>query len=475
MRLKFIMKKFNPILLICLLLVCFSCENNTQEQSQNEPSPEQTSIESSALSAYNRAVNPPIPSINIELNNWKMNAEKGKTISLEDGTQIIIPANAFLDTQGKLIEGEVDIKFRAFHDAADIIASGIIMSDLKNNNYMQTAGMFEIRGAQNGQEIQINPENPLTVELASFIEGDEYQFFQLEEDKKEWVDLGTAAPKPNIRKRKKLNELPPCPPKPTEPAANNPDNFVFDLEVDYKNFPELKSYHGVVWEYAGTTDETNPEKNPVVFESNWNDISLAPGDRKGTYQLTLKENKRIESKEFKTIVKPVLKGLDYDQAIARFQAKDKEYKQVFELRKSETERLSKEADLLRSFRVSNFGIFNWDIWKQPGRILCDIEPDFGDPSLNKFKKSVKLFQVTADGRSVIVYHYNDLPKFSFDPSLDNQLIAILPGNKWAVFNQADFDQLKTTVERQEGSEKQTIRFKLMEEELASLDDLKAVI
>ncbi|NJN77433.1 MAG: hypothetical protein HC803_03155 [Saprospiraceae bacterium] len=66
------------------------------------------------------------------------------------------------------MKGKVDISYREFHDAAAIIASGIPMTNSEGDKYMETAGMFEINGSQNGQEVGIADDKEIEVKMGSF-------------------------------------------------------------------------------------------------------------------------------------------------------------------------------------------------------------------------------------------------------------------------------------------------------------------
>jgi hypothetical protein len=231
----------------------------------------------------------------------------------------------------------------------------------------------------------------------------------------------------------------------------------------------LSAYHGVVWQYNGNNEAKNPETNSWVFKENWKDIELKAVDvTKGNYELILKNSE----KEFITDVSPALKGMDLDKAMKLFADKDATYQKMKTARIDEEQRIEQEADLMRTFRVSNFGIFNWDIWKRPNRRKCLANFDFGQET-DKYINNISVFLVTGSQRSVVRYYKNDFDRFSFDPNDDNLLIAVLPGNKVAYFKAEDFKNIDLTMLGEQKT--YTFKMKIEENAVASVDDLASII
>lgn len=428
-----VLRFFTPIMAGAFLLVasCESTTNNTTVDAADMPTDD--------VVAATLAVAPPIPGIDVPFTTYKVPVSKGMTIETPTGTTIEVPANAFVDKDGNPIEGEVEIDFREFHDATDIVASGIPMHNPETGEYMETAGMFEIKGQQNGQEVFVKGDKNIAVNLASFNEGDDFNFYRLGPKDCRWEDKGTAKPQPNTKKETRLAELDRAlPAKPIGPRKQeDAENFIFDLDVNYAMYPELRPFKNVVWEYAG--EGKDPEKNDWIFTSNWDDIKLEKSST-GYYELVLASTE----KNFKTLVRPVLSGKNYEEALALFNdTKMKEYNDIKEAQQAERARLAAQGNLTRSFNIGGFGIYNWDVWKAPGRVKCPVKPQFDqlagmDQEINR---SVQYFLVQGK-RSVVRYNgKNDLRRFSFDPRNNNAMIAVLPEGKVAVFSAADFKKL----------------------------------
>ena len=88
------------------------------------------------------------------------NASDGYEFHASNGTHLSIPPKAFLTKDGKLVNGEVNVKFREFHDAKSILLSGIPMQLNENRDeYMQSAGMMELRAFKGRESLVYKMEN----------------------------------------------------------------------------------------------------------------------------------------------------------------------------------------------------------------------------------------------------------------------------------------------------------------------------
>ena len=460
------MKKLTYLLALVVLVALQSCQSESGDATASNDVKIQTLVENEAKE---RGILPPFEDIDVPFSDYTVDVSQGRTITTESGTTIIIPKGAFKDADGNPVKGNVDIAYREFHDAAAIIASGIPMTNAEGDKYMETAGMFEINGSQNGQEVNIADNKEIEVKMASFVEGENFDFFRFDKKACNWETKGTAKPTKNVAKLEKIKKLPKVPNQPAKPTKFDENAFVFDLDINYESFPELRAYHGVVWQYDGQSAKNDPKKNDWVFQENWTKIDVKSVQPEfGKYKLILKNGQ----KSFTTSITPALKGMDYEEAIAQFKKKNEEYEELKEARVEEEQRLDNEADLMRSFKVGNFGVFNWDIWKNPKRKRCLANFDFGQHTKKHINK-VSIFLVAGTIRSVVRYFKKDFDKFSFNPNDDNMLIAVLPDNKIAYFTKEDFKNIDMTML---GDQSQyTFKMTVLDDPVASVDDLESII
>jgi hypothetical protein len=322
---------------------------------------------------------PPISKLNVPYTSYKVKAEQGATIKHKSNSKIIIPKKAFVDKQGQDIVGEVEIKYREFHNQADIIASGIPMTydSAGVQSHFESAGMIDIKGYQNGEPVFINPKKQITVEFASEHKEDKYNMYELDTVAKNWTYLcrdnslinkktlasktatsnitseKTDSPKaielqkqidaipPKIEAEKitytkKVNQLPKAtePSKPTKAVAGRPQ---FELEVNYKEFPELEAFKNAVFEVGSE----NKNYNSKLADITWSSAEVSEGPQKGkNYLLTLKLRERVE----KLVVYPALTGADYDEALKSYESKFADYKNLAAKREADEKRLKEEFE-----------------------------------------------------------------------------------------------------------------------------------
>ncbi|MGC6531713.1 MAG: hypothetical protein ACON34_01805, partial [Flavobacteriales bacterium] len=105
-----------------------------------------------------------------------------------------VPAGCLVDADGNPITGEVDLDYREFRNKADLFLSGIPMEyDSAGTAYtFESAGMFELRGQQNGQEVFIANNRNLTVEMEQLQASTEFSQYVLVEETGEWVFMRPA-------------------------------------------------------------------------------------------------------------------------------------------------------------------------------------------------------------------------------------------------------------------------------------------
>jgi hypothetical protein len=138
----------------------------------------------------------------------------------------------------------------------------------------------------------------------------------------------------------------------------------------------------------------------------------------------------------------------------------------------ESKRVQEENNVLRSFQIKKFGIYNWDrFYKNDNVIKLVADFNFGS-DLNGYN-DISIFLISGqDQNTIIKYSKSDWDKFSFDPSSYNQMIAVLPENKIALYDQADFKNLN--LDEIKKAHKFTFKMKILDK-IKSLDQLNKIL
>lgn len=133
-------------------------------------------------------VQPALAGIDIADTTFVVDASKGGSFLYSSGSVIRIPEGGFLDSSGALVKGNVEIKYREFHQAAEIFISGIPMTydSAGTQFHFESAGMLEITAWQKGKSLKANPAAPLKVAMATNSNEEKFNVYYLDTVNKNW-------------------------------------------------------------------------------------------------------------------------------------------------------------------------------------------------------------------------------------------------------------------------------------------------
>jgi hypothetical protein len=426
-------------------------------------------------------INPPLQDVNIPYAIYNVNAEKGGTIDFKTGSTIVIPKNAFVDDNGKLLKGDIELRYREFHDVIDFFVAGIPMTyDSAGVRYhFESAGMMEMLAFQNGKEVNMAKDKSINVELASNQKGAEYNLYKLDTLKNNWSCLGkdrvvennpTSSGKgreqailasiPEIKeikiqkeeskkeKETKIASLAKPKEKPSEPLKLSKERYAFNIDVDPKEFPELAVFKNVVFEVSPENTNFNRE----MYNITWDEVTVKEGTKKGqNYWLNLKKGSQKQD----LLVYPVLEGKNYEKAQAEYQGKLDKYTLALEKRKfdeklieldykQKLESLKKqqkqvelkwkanmerefaatetEQKVKRMFAINSFGVYNCD---NPLAFPTGVTTKAN--LLNEKNEKVMCYEVYLVDRAknaLFTYTKNPIVKFSFNDQTKNVLWTV---------------------------------------------------
>ena len=447
-----------------------------------------TSIQQLSTKNQQPTVNPPLKGLNIDYTTYKVIAESGASLDFKSGSKLIIPQNVFADENGNLLKGEIELRYREFHDAVDFFVSGIPMTyDSAGVKYhFESAGMMEMLAYQNGKQVKMVKDKSINVEMASNIKGTEYNLYKLDTLQNNWSCLGKdkVVEKPAVggakpvskeiaitkaeetpeykkietkkeviikEKEKQIASLPKPTAEPRKPVEARKEKHTFDIAVDPTEFPELAVYKGVWFEVG----DENKNFSTLSYDIIWDDAALKEGTKKGeNYQLTLTKG----SKVLQLIVYPVFEGKSYQAALKNYETKFEKYTAVIEKRKEDEKRIEEEAQarllaynkqqeeiarkwkeeqenqyklsdtqekVTRMFTINSFGIFNSDCpHNYPQGVLCTA-------NLVKDKNAqldcYNIYLVDKARTALFTYYKNPVAQFTFNPQSKNMIWTVENG------------------------------------------------
>jgi hypothetical protein len=365
------------ITVVCTITYFSIVNQQTKQNQKNETLiTQKTSNTGTQKKAF---VSEPSSKLKIPYSSYKVDGKKGGTIAHNSSSKIKIPQNSFVDKHGKEIVGEVTIHYKEFHDLGDVVVSGVPMAyDSAGIKYnLESAGMFDIRGYQNGEPVFIKKDKNIEVTLASQNGDDRFNQYYLDTINRNWQylkrdDIHTVASKtathaehtnvlggqPNSTPKlkalkqqietvipKKIDSVQkvyttqieklPVPKEPVKPVKQTAGRPTFKLDGSYDDFPELSAFNNVIFEVGSENKNYSKE----LHEITWSDVKITQGPVKGkNYVLNLSYRNRNE----KLIVYPVLSVEEFAKAEKQFEKKFETYQGLVEKREAKEKQLLEE-------------------------------------------------------------------------------------------------------------------------------------
>lgn len=101
--------------------------------------------------------------IRSESQKFQIDASSDNIITGKNGTQVFVPKNSFINADGELVTGKVDIEVIEVLSVADIIKTNL--QTVSNGRPLQSEGMLYIDAKSNGQQITLANDKKLQIEL----------------------------------------------------------------------------------------------------------------------------------------------------------------------------------------------------------------------------------------------------------------------------------------------------------------------
>ncbi|OQX99574.1 MAG: hypothetical protein B6I20_09790 [Bacteroidetes bacterium 4572_117] len=434
------MNKPKLFLLVIVVFFAFSC-NNSNQSVENE-----TVVEENIDARIIDKSEDLFPEFELPKSTHLIKSTVENTITVESGSEIFVPDNAFVNSEGNAITGEVTIKYKEIRTPSDIIIEDIDMTfDSAGVTYsFQTAGMFELTASANNEEVFLKDGKNIKVSYVSNRGGD-YNFYHYD---KKWNYQGISDDNLplNVVDDKKSAVTP------LKPVKVDPNNdLIIDIKTGHKHISELKLYHKLIWKYAG--DKNNDEIVKLLSAKIYNP-DLKKSNKKGHYIFSF-TNKKVMHQ---LLVAPAFTPKTYKKALKKY---DKFV--------AENTRLVK---VKRNINVTELGLMNYDrLYHRRDAIFVNADFVIKKPSGEKEQvQGLPLFHITGDDD--IIVRVKEKQNLYFASAMSNKLIAIMPNKKVAIINNQNFANFI------DGAEKgQALTFELIElnELINSPEDLNKII
>ncbi len=416
------MKRFLPLFLLFVVLSCKTEKEPGNQASTDKKDPADS--QQVGVSGF---------SIRTPDDVYRIDSGREQVLITKKQSRIYLPSGAFETSDGKTVSGEVELIFREYHTTGEIISSKIPMvytTPQGEKQDFESAGMFEVRARQGEEELQLKKGKEIRVDLVTDNPGS-FNFYQMNQQVTNWELKDTKClpvKNPEIPKlQKSLDSIATQAKKePKKPALFKNGDELFDIKLDYNDFPELAELNGMMWNIT----EKDKAKRELIKKHLFSQ----------TYKLLEVENTPSETIEFKlafivpddTITftaAPALKGKLFDRQKKKYEELVAKIKADVERANQIRKQLEREKQLLRSFNIDELGIYNYDRqFKDPQAV--PLAASFQFEGMNgEVPDYVSVFLIPGAKKVVIHYTEETFHNFALNPNENNRLIAILPDNQ----------------------------------------------
>jgi hypothetical protein len=411
-------------------------------------------------------INPPQPE-QIRYENFVVKAGKKSVFKTSKGSQISVPAQAFIYPDGSPCNKPVDVQFAEFHNVAEVFLSGVPMQyDSSGVTYtFESAGMFNIVASSEGQPLKLAQNKGITIDLVSDAEGT-YNLYYFDPVQNSWDYRLTEDKTPSAhgpsgsmykqekteRKQEKpvqspsviIQETNPDPVEVQPPAFSKRDknNFAFKVDIDESRFPELAGIRNLLFEVEGNSAENK------YLRGTWDSISLQRGND-DEYTISLFRLK----KNFTFKAHPVLDEKSWEEAMTAYRLAEEQraaQKKTREARSSVNHEVNEIINAnIRSWAFSrgttiyDLGYWNWDKpVPQPVKAKGGMGT-FVDSRGNTLNPSLLFI---AQRGTNILWNYKPHQKWMYSSSQENLLWFVLPDGRYALVDDQTIKQMGQTME-----------------------------
>ncbi|TXB70206.1 hypothetical protein [Phaeodactylibacter luteus] len=349
-----------------------------------QPDSPPKAVSAAAHFASQPFVSPPLPDLpKPAFANFRVNTAVGGVYNYPSGSRVTVPAAAFADDYGRLVEGEVDVFFREMFDYVDFFLAGLPMQyDSAGQSYqLESAGMVELYAEQDGRPVKLAEGKAIDVELASeillpghelfappsfnvyFLDtlGEQWRYQDInqmaflgdpvvpkgeadaEADKTELLNALKEIEQRKVNRLSSVANSIPKPVKPLRPEPASPERPTLELNFldgsvaiedteggeTEKELQQLQQmYEGVIWQIT----EDSPAYDPRAFGVEWESVRIRPVNGRD-YELAL-----VHPQNSLTLkVSPVLYGEDYQKALNRYSMELQAYEAALNERAAQLE------------------------------------------------------------------------------------------------------------------------------------------
>lgn len=131
--------------------------SNTQQDNSSE------NADAKSITRHNLGENYKDPNKHLESQFYNVKNGADTILETQNGMLVVLPNDGFVSASGEVVQGDITLEIKEAFDPASIMQSGL--STTSDGKMLETGGMFYIKAFQNGEELKINPDDPMVVDI----------------------------------------------------------------------------------------------------------------------------------------------------------------------------------------------------------------------------------------------------------------------------------------------------------------------
>ncbi len=310
---------------------------------------------------YSKTVKAKVGNTENDRKKFTVPARQKTTLYYNSGTKLNIPDDAFVDSTGNAVKGDVDVYYREYNDIVDIFANGIPMNydSAGHKCFFRSAGMFEVYATQGNKQVFLAPGKKISVDFAATDTSAGYKLYRLDQTTGHWTYSDTISNKVKVTKKnlssafrnysslfkmnfdttlfdgrykdpsyarttklsvdyqKTINALPYDFFKikrvyhaTKDKVFKKQPNFILDINK-YAAYRELTNYRGYTWVYTGKLSKKDFNKM-YITKKKWTDTRVSYDPSANAYNIELKSPHEVVSMDAVPIKANYKSAVDYD-------------------------------------------------------------------------------------------------------------------------------------------------------------------
>ncbi len=384
------------------------------------------------IAADQQYILPGIEGINAPDSIYTFLAESGFSHQFASGTRIHIPEDALVNRTGLRVRGEVQLHFKEYRDAIDLLVEGLQFNP--GMKLSKTAGAFKIEVRQLNQMLFFDPSQDINIRQATYEKDEDYTLYYFDRKEEALDSLLIVSPEINeahVQLERQIKRM-----KPKMKFPLNEDYFSFNykgildvmynkdfVNVNHKLTQRKMEQYGLRWSNINVEAFINHnDKREFAALMLWRNLSRKPlpnwtkGARgrmevinKNRYRLVVTD--KDSTKTFSTQLEAVMPLRDLFDLGPGYWKKD--YAIRINKIQSATEKLALMASAFRSFSINKFGIFGWQkISDEEESVFINAIFKYPD-TLAYDPNEAACYYLSGDNKGIIYYPKSKWPRFEF--------------------------------------------------------------